>query len=79
MPIPVRGPHIRAALPPIDGEIAADIGMLRRFAAALRADPGGHHRARPAVPADIARLRRDMGETIAALWAAPCEVVRRAC
>lgn len=79
MPIPTRGPHIRAALPPLEDEISTDIGTLQRVATALRAEPGGRHRARPTIPADIVRLRRDMGKTIADMWARPCEAVRYAC
>lgn len=75
----VRQPHIRAALPLLDEDTRVDLETLQRVAAALRAEPSGRHHARPAVPDDIARLRRDMGDTIAQLWAAPLEEVRYAC
>lgn len=75
----VRQPHIRAALPVLDESTQVDLGTLRRVAAALRAEPVGKHHPRQAIPADITRLRRDMGDTIAALWAAPLEEVRYAC
>lgn len=77
-PPKLRHPHIRAALPPLADDTPVDLATLRRVAAALR-EPSGRHRARPSIPADIARLRRDMGETIARLWAAPLEEVRYAC
>lgn len=77
-PLPVRHPSVRAALPVLYGDADTDLTTLRRVAAALR-EPGGRHRARPGVPADIVRLRRDMGDTIAAMWARPTEVVRYAC
>lgn len=74
-----RQPHLWATLPLLEGETTVDLATLQRVAAALRAEPAGRHRARPGTSADIARLRRDMGNTIADLWAAPPDEVYGAC
>jgi len=63
----------------MNDDTSVDLETLHRVVAALRAEPGGRHRARPATPADIVRLRRDMGATIADLWAALPEAVRYVC
>ncbi|MFD4405634.1 hypothetical protein ACFWPH_23035 [Nocardia sp. NPDC058499] len=74
----VRRQHLRAALPLLDRDTPVDLTTLQRVAAALRAESGARHRAHPGSSADIARLRRDMGNTIADLWAALPEEVRGA-
>lgn len=77
-PLPIRHPSVRAALPVLYGDTRTDLTTLHRLAVALR-EPDGGRRARPGIPADIARLRRDMGDAIATMWATPAEVVRYAC
>ncbi len=73
-----RHPHIRAALPLLDDN-PPDLETLYRVAAALRVNPDSTHWSRPGIRDDIDRLRRDMGDTIADLWAAPPEEVRYVC
>jgi hypothetical protein len=74
-----RQPPLLATFPLLKGETTVDLATLQRVAAALRAAPAGQHRARPGTSADIARLRREMGNTIAGLWAAPPDEVSGAC
>ncbi|MGH8883231.1 MAG: hypothetical protein ACRD0P_38800 [Stackebrandtia sp.] len=75
----LRQPDRRATLPLLEGKTTVDLATLERVAAALRAQPGGRRRARPGTSADIERLRRDMGDTVADLWAAPPDEARGAC
>jgi hypothetical protein len=76
--LPVRHKSIRAALPLLVDDTPPPLQILQRISNRLQTQVGGRHQQRAAIPADVARLRRDMGKTIADMWSAPCEVVRRA-
>lgn len=72
----IRHPHIRAALPILTDDTGVDLAILERVAAALRVDTDeGRLDVRSDIPAAIERLRRDMGDTIADMWATSTEAV----